>query len=122
VNALAESAALAALGDGSDALGWVSRHVALAIQNRERMSAELRALGLEPAPAAANFLFVPTARAQSLAFAMRDRGVLVRAFSGLSRDLTVLDASEGCALRIGVGPWHVMEQVLQTLREALACA
>jgi histidinol-phosphate aminotransferase len=122
VNALAESATLAALGDGADALGWVSRHAALAVRSRERLSAELRALGLEPVPSAANFLFVPTARAQALALAMRDRGVLVRALSGLPRDIAVLDASQGCALRIGVGPWDVMQRVLDVLGEALACA
>jgi histidinol-phosphate aminotransferase len=122
VNALAECAALAALGDEPDALGWVSRHVALAIASRDRLAVELRALGLEPLPSAANFLFVPTARASSLARAMRERGVLVRAMQGLPRDLAALDASGGQALRIGVGPWEMMETVLGTLREALECA
>ncbi|MEO8560448.1 MAG: histidinol-phosphate transaminase [bacterium] len=121
VNALAESAVLAALGDEPDGLGWVSRHVALAIRIRERLSMEIRALGLDPAPSAGNFVFVPTARAATLAHAMRERGVLVRALSGLPRALSVLEASEGQALRIGVGPWAVMERVLEALREALAC-
>jgi histidinol-phosphate/aromatic aminotransferase/cobyric acid decarboxylase-like protein len=92
---------------------------------------EIRALGLEPLPPAGNFLFVPTARAASLARAMRDRGVLVRALAELPRNLAALDASGGQALRIGVGPWNVMDAVLGTLvmdavlgtlREALACA
>ncbi|MEO6527147.1 MAG: histidinol-phosphate transaminase [Gemmatimonadaceae bacterium] len=122
VNALAEAAALAALGEGPDALGWVARHAALAVRHRERLAAELRARGLEPMPSAANFLFIPTPRAPALARALRDRGVLVRALSGLPRDLAVLEASEGHALRIGVGPWDVMETVLRSLDEALACA
>ena len=122
VNALAEATTLAALGDGPDALGWVTRHAALAVQHRERLAGELRARGLEPVPSAANFVFVPTPRAQALARALRDRGVLVRALSGMPRDLPVLDASEGHALRIGVGPWDVMETVLRALDEALACA
>ncbi|MDB4882969.1 MAG: histidinol-phosphate aminotransferase [Gemmatimonadetes bacterium] len=122
VNALAEAATLAALGDGPDALGWVARHAALAVQCRERLAVELRALGLEPVPSAANFLFIPTPRAPALARALRDRGVLVRALSGLPRDLRVLEASQGHALRIGVGPWEVMETVLRSLAEALACA
>ena len=122
VNALAEVAALSALDDGPDALGWVARHVTLAIRNRERLALELRALGLEPLPSAANFLFIPTSRAPALGRALRDRGVLVRAMSGLPRDLPVLAASRGHALRIGVGPWEVMETVLCALKEALACA
>lgn len=121
VNALAEAAALAALGEGPDALGWVAAHAALAVQHRDRLADELRAIGLEPSPSAANFLFVPTPRALVLARGLRDRGVLVRAMSGLPRDLPVLAASEGQALRIGVGPWETMERVLGALREALAC-
>ena len=121
VNALAESAALAALGDGPEALAWVTRHASLAVENRERLASELRALGVTPLPSAANFLFVPTARAETLALGMRELGVQVRALSGLPRNLAVLDASAGRALRIGVGPWDVMERVLESLREVLAC-
>jgi len=122
VNALAESAVLAALGEGADAVDWVARHAALAVESRSRLAIELRLLGLEALPAAANFLFVPTPDAPSLARGMADRGVLVRAISGLPCDLAVLDASQGHALRIGVGPWSVMELALETLREVLACA
>ncbi len=122
VNALAEVAALAALGDGTDALGWVLRHARLAVECRERLAVELRTLGLEPMPSAANFLFVPTSRAPALARALRDRGVRVRALSALPRDLPALEESGGHALRIGVGPWELMETLLVSLREALACA
>jgi histidinol-phosphate aminotransferase len=122
VNALAEAAAIAALSDGPDALGWVSERAALAVSIRERLASALRELGLEPAPSAGNFLFVPTVRAAGLARAMRERGVLVRALSGLPQDVPALRASEGHALRIGVGPWESMVQLLDALREALACA
>lgn len=122
VNALAEAAAVAALGKGPEALDWVTEHAALAVRVRERMADALRGLGLEPAPSAGNFLFVPTSRAPTLARAMRERGVLVRAMSGLPQDAAPLRASEGLALRIGVGPWETMERVLEALREALACA
>jgi histidinol-phosphate aminotransferase len=122
VNALAEVAALAAMGDGPDALGWVERHAALAVEVRERLAVELLALGLESVPSAANFLFIPTSRAPALGRALRDRGVLVRVMSGLPRDLPDLKASNGHALRIGVGPWEAMETVLRSLKEALACA
>ncbi len=53
---------------------------------------------------------------------MRDRGVLVRPMSGLPQDVAALRAAEGHALRIGVGPWDMMERLLGALREALACA
>ena len=120
VNALAERAVLAALDPGDDALGWVHRHAALAVANRERMIGSLRALGVASLPSSANFVFVPTARATTLAACMRARGVLIRAFAGLPRDLPALAGSNGEALRIGIGPWEIMEQVLDVLAEALA--
>ena len=122
VNALAEAAAIAALSDGPDALEWVTERAALAVTIRERLASALRGLGLEPAPSAGNFLFVPTARAPGIARAMRERGVLVRALSGLPQDVPALKAADGHALRIGVGPWESMERLLDALREALACA
>jgi histidinol-phosphate/aromatic aminotransferase/cobyric acid decarboxylase-like protein len=73
-----------------------------------------------PLPSSANFMFVPSARAVSLARLMREGGVLVRAFQELPRDLAELAASNGEALRIGVGPWEIMAQVLDVLAEALA--
>jgi histidinol-phosphate aminotransferase len=117
VNALAERAVLAALDESDDALGWVRAHVELAVQNRERLSEGLAAMRFTPLPSAANFVFVPTARAGLLARRMRERGVLVRAFAGLPRDLEVLAGSDGEALRIGVGPWETMQRVLDVLRE-----
>ena len=122
VNALAEAAAAAALRTGTDALEWVTMHTALAVTLRERLVNALRQLRFEPAPSAANFVFVPTARAESLAHAMRRRGVLVRAFSGLPQDVASLRAADGRALRIGVGPWETMARVLAALEEAMACA
>lgn len=122
VNALAEAAAVAALSDGPDALGWVTEHAAFAVANRDRLATALCELGFEPAPSAGNFLFVPTSRAPRIASAMRQRGVLVRALTGLPHDVPAMRAAEGHALRIGVGPWEAMEQLLAVLREALACA
>lgn len=122
VNAFAEAAVVATLAEGPDALDWVSEHATHAIASRTRLAIELRALGLFPAPAAGNFLFVPIARAQAIADAMRRRGVLVRALVGLPQEVPALAASGGSALRIGVGPWPTMERVLEALEEALACA
>lgn len=117
VNALAERAVLAALGESDEALGWMRAHVAMAVEIRERLAIGLRALGLVPLPSAANFVFVPTSRARLLARGLRERGVLVRAFSGLPMDLPALAAAEGAALRIGVGPWVTMQTVLTALEE-----
>jgi histidinol-phosphate aminotransferase len=122
VNALAERAVLAALEESPDGLGWVRTHAALAVEHRERLTRELRALGLAPFPSAANFVFVPTPRARLLANRLRAAGVLVRAFSGLPRDLAALASSNGEALRIGVGPWDAMQAVLDALAAALAQA
>jgi histidinol-phosphate aminotransferase len=122
VNALAEAAAVAALSEGPDALGWVTEHAALAVTIRQRLASALRELGFEPAPSAGNFLFVPTLRAPPIAHAMRERGVLVRALSGLPHDVPAVRAADGHALRIGVGPWPSMERLLDVFREALACA
>ncbi len=119
VNALAERAVLAALGNGDDALGWVRTHAALAMTVRERLLTSLRALGLEPLPSAANFAFVPTSRAVQVGRQLRERGVLVRAFAGLPHHLAELDASNGEALRIGVGPWEIMQRVIDALKEVL---
>ena len=117
VNALAERAVLAALGDQADALPWVREHASLAVSIRERLAGAMRELGLNPLPSAANFVFVPHRRSVAIAGALRSRGVLVRAFSGLPKDLPALAASDGAALRINVGPWPMMEAVLTGLRE-----
>ena len=117
VSSFAERAALAALEDTEDGLGWMRAHTAMAIEHRERMVVELRQRGFVPLPSAANFLFVPSAKAVSLARGMRERGVLVRAFAGLPRDLDVLAASNGEALRIGIGPWEMMQAVLDVLED-----
>lgn len=115
VNAIAERAALASLEESDDALGWVRTHAALAVAMRERLAEELRRIGLEPLPSAANFLLVPTPAARALAGRLRARGVLVRALAGLPQDTAPLAASGGCALRIGVGPWPAMQGVLDAL-------
>ncbi len=117
VNAYAERAVLAALGPDTDALGWVKAHAELAVANRARFAEALLALGLVPLPSAANFVFVPTQRAGAVARALRERGILVRAFAGLPADLPALAASSGAALRIGVGPWDMMQSVLDALAD-----
>lgn len=119
VNAPAERAVLAALEETEDGLGWVRAHAMLAVENRDRLAANLRELGISPAPSAANFVFAPIEGAVALAGRMRERGVLVRAFAALPRDLPELARSHGEALRIGVGPWDTMVRVLDALEQSL---
>lgn len=105
VNALAERAALAVLGED---LPWVRAHVAEAVTVRDRLTSELRALGLEPLPSVANFVLVPVPDAVALAARLRDRGVGVRPFTALP--------GIGDALRISVGPWPLVADALDALR------
>jgi histidinol-phosphate aminotransferase len=105
VSAVAERAACAVLDED---LEWVREHAALARANRARLAEALRGLGLEPLPSAANFLLVPSPRAAALADGLRARGVAVRLMRALP--------TYGDALRVGVGPWPMMER----LRGALA--
>ena len=66
------SAPSAALADPSD--------VRPQVEERERLAAELRALGLDPRPSAANFVFVPHERPRELADMLLRQGVVVRTF------------------------------------------
>jgi len=119
LNVLAEHAAVAALGEGPDALEWVRAHAKLAVENRQRLLASLRADGLSPLASDANFVFVPTTDAGAIGRRMIERGVLVRSMRGLDTNHPTLRESGGQGLRIGVGPWEQMERVLTALHQAL---
>jgi histidinol-phosphate/aromatic aminotransferase/cobyric acid decarboxylase-like protein len=106
VNALALRAAVAVLRED---LGWVRRHVALAVESRHRLMTALRTLGLAPLPSAANFVCIPLPDAPGVGAALLSRGIRVR----------VLPAVAGGAIRVGVGPWEGMERLLLALREVL---
>lgn len=108
VNGVAQRAAVAALTEDRD---WVSARVREAIDNRERLAAALRALGLAPLPSEANFVLVPAPDAQRLDRELRELGVAVRPFTGLP--------GIGDALRISVGPWEMLETCLRALGEVL---
>jgi histidinol-phosphate aminotransferase len=116
VNVVAERAAIAALRED---VAWVRERAAEAVAVRERLAAALRALGLEPLPSRANFLFVPVRDARGIAARMRARGVAVRAFAGLPAVSEALRVTEGSALRIGAGPWPAVEGAVEALRLAL---
>lgn len=104
VTALSERAALAAV---SQDLEWVARCVAEVRESRDRFLDALRAAGFSPLPSDANFVLVPVHDAPALMRGLRTRGILVRHFTALPRI--------GDALRITVGPWPVMQRVLEAL-------
>lgn len=77
VNAVAEAAALAALGDD----GHLARGLALARSERRRVSAALAALGVACAPSQTNFLFFDCGdTATGTAETLRQHGILVKAW------------------------------------------
>ncbi len=109
VNAIAERVALAALQHDRE---WIDTHVALAVALRERLAGQLRTMGLSPMGSAANFVCVPMPNAVAVGQALRARGIAARPFPMLPR--------VGDALRISVGPWPVLEQLLAALPPAMA--
>lgn len=108
VTALGEQAALAAV---TEDLPWVRAGVARVVAARERFVAALHAAGFAPLPTAANFVLLPVRDARAAMVALRDRGILVRHFVALP--------GIGDALRISVGDWAVMTQVLAALEAVL---
>ncbi len=109
VNAVAALAAQTAITSDAD---WVRARAADAVQLRGRVTEALRTLGLSPLDSRGNFVCVPVADARALAARIAERGVAVRAFTGLP--------VFGDILRVGVGPWPLMERFLDALRGALA--
>jgi histidinol-phosphate/aromatic aminotransferase/cobyric acid decarboxylase-like protein/imidazoleglycerol phosphate dehydratase HisB len=77
ISTLSAALALAALAEPPD--------VRPQVEERERLAAELRALGFEPLPSRANFLFVPTPDADPIADALLRDGLVVRRFQDAFR-------------------------------------
>ena len=117
VGGVAERAVLAALEPTPDGLEWVRAHAALAIANRDHLVVALQHMGFSTLPSAANFVLVPDARASEISRLMRTRGVFVRSFTGLPLEIRALADEGGGALRIGVGPWDMMQMLLDVLGE-----
>jgi len=63
------------------------------IEERERLAASLRALGLEPLPSNANFVFVPVENARELAEQLLRQGLVVRSYDDGIR-ITVRDRAD----------------------------
>jgi histidinol-phosphate aminotransferase len=82
ISTLSAAVALAALEERPD-LGPL-------LEERERLAARLRELGLEPLPSATNFLYVPVERARELGEGLLGVGMIVRDYADAIR-ITVLD-------------------------------
>jgi histidinol-phosphate aminotransferase len=108
LSALGERMAIAALREDR---AWVDEHVALAVAVRDRMAESLRAMGLAPLESHANFVCVPVAHCVAVGQALRSRGVAVRPFAALPH--------VGDALRISVGPWPLVQRMLDALEPAI---
>jgi histidinol-phosphate aminotransferase/imidazoleglycerol-phosphate dehydratase/histidinol-phosphatase len=74
VSTLSVALALAALRTPPD--------VTAVVEERERLTQELRALGFEPRPSYANFVYVPSERAAEIADRLLRRGLIVRVVPG----------------------------------------
>jgi histidinol-phosphate aminotransferase len=70
ISSISAALALAGLADPPD--------VTETLEERDRLAAGLRALGLDPAPSWANFVYVPVAGAPALADALLRQGLAVR--------------------------------------------
>jgi len=106
VNALAERAAIAALEKDQH---WVAAHVADVVANRARFRQELALRGISSLPSAANFVLLPVKDCASVSSQLHRLGIGVRALPFLP--------GIGDALRIGIGPWKMMERCLDALGE-----
>lgn len=103
VSALAEAAAVLALGAGRR---WMESTAREATASRFRLGKELQKRGYRPRPSEANFLLLPVqGSASDWAHALADRDVAVRPFPNLE--------GVGEAIRVTVGPWPLMADFLQ---------
>ncbi len=103
---VAEKAAVAAIEDAS---GWADRVREETLENRARLTKELRSRGLQPLPSQGNFLLIPVEPASAVEVnqALQGEGVAARPFPRLPEI--------GDALRVTVGPWEMMERFLAAL-------
>jgi histidinol-phosphate aminotransferase len=107
VSGLAERAALAILRRDR---AWVLARVAQVRANRLRLLGELSGRGVTTWESAANFLLLKVpGSAGDWNRRLRDRGVAVRPFAGLT--------GAGDCIRVSVGPWPLMQRFLAAFDE-----
>jgi histidinol-phosphate aminotransferase len=104
VNALAERAAIAALKNDR---GWVADRITDVVANRARFRKELALRGITSLRSEANFVLVPVKDCVADSQELHRMGIGVRALPSLP--------GIGDALRIGIGPWDLMELCLDAL-------
>jgi histidinol-phosphate/aromatic aminotransferase/cobyric acid decarboxylase-like protein len=104
VNALGERAAIAALENDRT---WVADRIADVAANRTRFSQELARRDIQSLPSAANFVLLPVKNCAVVTEQLRSLGIGVRALPSLP----VI----GDAVRIGIGPWELMQRCLDAL-------
>ncbi|HEX2167650.1 MAG TPA: aminotransferase class I/II-fold pyridoxal phosphate-dependent enzyme, partial [Longimicrobiales bacterium] len=111
VSGIAESAALAALGERA----WVQDRIDDIISNRTRLIEELEARGTHVWDSAANFVLMKVGSDAAVWNGrLRDRGVAVRPFTDLR--------GAGDCIRVSIGPWWMMERFLAAFDEVLTMA
>lgn len=98
VSALAQEAAIAALGDVEE----VRRRAALTVAERNRVGAALRGAGYDVPDSQANFVWLPLGeRSADFAAACAEAGILVRPFAGEGVRVTIgLDAENDRFLEV----------------------
>ncbi|MBX3748113.1 MAG: histidinol-phosphate transaminase [Verrucomicrobiae bacterium] len=106
INALAQAAALAALDD-ADHLAHTRENNRLGLETLER---ELRALGLEVVPSAANFVLARVGDGQRVFLELQRRGIITRPMAGYGLPEF---------LRVSVGTPDENSRFLAALREIL---
>jgi histidinol-phosphate/aromatic aminotransferase/cobyric acid decarboxylase-like protein len=104
VNALAERVAIAALESDQR---WVADRVADVVANRARFRQELAQRGVASLPSDANFVLIPVQDCAAAGRQLRLLGVGVRELPALT--------GIGDALRVGIGPWDLMQRCLDAL-------
>ncbi len=107
VNAPAERAVLAALENDRR---WVADRIADAVTNRTRFQQELALRRIRSLPSSANFVLLPVKDCTSVVEQLRKLGIGVRALPSLP--------GIGDAVRIGIGPWAMMERCLDAIGAA----
>ena len=107
VNAMAQAAAVAAIGDQEH----LERTRAMLRAGRKQLFDGMRALGLDPTPTVTNFMMFPFARATELVAELTKRKVIVRPLAGFGLPGHV---------RVTVGTEAENAQYLRALEESLA--
>jgi histidinol-phosphate aminotransferase len=106
VSAPGSVAAIAAVDND---IAWIRNVVSETIANRTRLADRLRSLEFAPVVSDANFILVPVADSAAVVKRAAGAGIGLRGFTNLP--------GIGDAIRITVGPWAMMEQLLSCMRE-----